>query len=65
MCYCHHIEMTSVIKFFVVIRFFLLQRSLGEVLCFVLFVNLALNFDTFDQTFRMFVSRSFLLGIDE
>jgi len=44
----HHTEMISFIKFFPVIRFFLLQRMLGEVSCFCCLIKLVLNFNVFD-----------------
>ena len=47
----HHIEMISFIKFFPVIRFFLLQRRLGEVSCLCCLIKLTLNFNTFDRIF--------------
>jgi hypothetical protein len=47
----YHTEMISFIKFFPVIRFFLLQRRLGEVLCVSCLLKLALNFNTFDRIF--------------
>ena len=48
-CYFHQREMISFIKFFPVIRYFLLQRRLGEVLCVCCLIKLALNFNTFDR----------------
>jgi amino acid permease len=51
MCYCHHIEMISFIKFLLSFAFFLLQRRLGEVLCLSCLLKLALNFNTFDRIF--------------
>jgi hypothetical protein len=47
----YHIDMISFIKFFPVIRFFLLQRRLGEVSCLCCLINLLLNFKTFDCCF--------------
>ncbi len=47
-CYFHHTEMISFIKFFPVIRFFLLQRRLSEVLCLCCLIKLLLNFKSFD-----------------
>ncbi len=58
----YHIEMISFIKFFPVIRFFLLQRRLSEVSCVCFLIKLLLNFKTFDWLFRRFVLGSFFLS---
>ena len=44
----HHIEMISFIKFFPVIRSFLLQRMAVEVLCVCCLIMLMLSFSVFD-----------------
>ncbi len=59
MCYCHHIEMISVIKF-CCHSVFPAAAQTGRSVMFVLLINPALNFDTFDWTFVCFVSRSFI-----
>jgi hypothetical protein len=45
----YRIEMISFIKFFPVIRFFLLQRRLGEVSCLCCLIKLSSNFNIFDR----------------
>jgi hypothetical protein len=47
----YHIEMISFIKFFPVIRFFLLQRRLGEVSCLCCLIKLLLNFKLLTDCF--------------
>ena len=47
--YCYHqIEMTSFIKLFPVIRFFLLQLMLGKVSSFCCLINMMLNFNVYN-----------------
>jgi hypothetical protein len=50
--YCYHqIEMTSFIKLFPVIRFFLLQLMLGKVSSFFCLINTTLNFNFYNWFF--------------
>ncbi len=57
--------MNSFIKYFPVIRLFLLQLMLGEVSCFCCLINLVLNFNVFWLNLRGFVLGCFFLGVGE